>query len=1274
MVRIENPRWTGQHRGHCARCSIVTLICLLSLSVLLSGTMSLSAIDADADTDLNAGSAATRAESYDVGLVTEGGAPPEMTIQTDQSVPMSGPVRNYGTQTATDVSVQWTVRVRSSGDILHEASESIATLAPDAEEVVEFDPWMAPSSPTELTFTVETIFASDTNPSNDAVTFNVSVVDDFDDVGIKDFQTAPTDIVSQTTLSIFVNVTNSGTTVLTSVPVRLTIVWEGNGTQILSTVYPIDSIAPAETERVVFDDVWTVPAQDDYLITIEIDYQDDNAANNVEIISLAIGDDTPLNIGITDVISNPEGPYVSGVEVEFRAFVQNFGSTPSGSIEVRCTIHSPGDTEVYRETVTLEPLASMESMFAVFPSWTTPATEDGEYAISIGLVGLQDQEPADNWHNATVQVGDRYDAGVLSVSTTPRSPVEPGTALTISALIANHGNVAIASGALSCEASSPSGATSEIGEANFTDLSPYGTANIEVVQWSAPSTLGNWTLTVLLELTGDENSSNDEAGAVIEVEDQVVQRIDAGVVTISHPTNGAVYERGAIAVNATVQNYGTDTASYTASLEVVALAAAVNSYSSGFETSPSDWTTTGDGDGDGAGVEWTHVTATESVDDAASHGGSRYWEASGSTQSEASSATLTSPALDLDGAYLAELSFYHRSTLNEGDRGLVMARSAAGDEWQTIAVITGAEGNWTPRSVTLDTQMGSDIELGFRLVVNGNATLSSWAIDDIAVHTVAGAVVHDASRSLTAQQPGAMTALAWSHQIDIDGSYLVIVHTDLAGDQYTVNDRERRQFTISTPTVDAPIASIDEPLDGAAVDTDEPITFDGSASTDPEGLALSYRWVSSIDGELSRAARFTTTLAEGNHTITLNVTNSGGRSATASVIVLVTRTYRTTTTEGGVTVTMKYGGDGDLSIEPSAPLPATPAPPANRTAVGTAVEITTTRTAIEWASVTIPLDTDALPAGMNAVSLTLYSLDTGASQWELVPSAVFDPTEEHFVMNLTHFTLFAPFGLVIENAPPRAMVTGPVKVMVGDALSFDASGSTDPDDRIAYYEWDFDGDGTVDYKSSASALAPYTFDEPGTYTVEVTVFDSNGASSSKSYEIKVEAQPEERSPLTWILVLIGLAGVVIAILLLRAARTKKAYEVEGEEMEGWGYDDDELEELRQKVTTAPKEAARPKHAKRAHGADEEFELQDVDMDMDMAMGAGTAEREDRVAPIPEPPQRKMPPPPSEVGEMQFEVDEAGTATVDELSLDALEFSTDDLDTLKHRSTDEFEID
>jgi hypothetical protein len=74
----------------------------------------------------------------------------------------------------------------------------------------------------------------------------------------------------------------------------------------------------------------------------------------------------------------------------------------------------------------------------------------------------------------------------------------------------------------------------------------------------------------------------------------------------------------------------------------------------------------------------------------------------------------------------------------------------------------------------------------------------------------------------------------------------------------------------------------------------------------------------------------------------------------------------------------------------------------------------------------------------------------------------------------------------------------------GETVTFDASISSDPDGEIVRYEWDFDGDGSVD---ATGAMVSYVFEEPGEYSVVLIVTDDEGNQDSAAKVIVVK--PEE---------------------------------------------------------------------------------------------------------------------------------------------------------------------
>jgi PKD repeat protein len=93
----------------------------------------------------------------------------------------------------------------------------------------------------------------------------------------------------------------------------------------------------------------------------------------------------------------------------------------------------------------------------------------------------------------------------------------------------------------------------------------------------------------------------------------------------------------------------------------------------------------------------------------------------------------------------------------------------------------------------------------------------------------------------------------------------------------------------------------------------------------------------------------------------------------------------------------------------------------------------------------------------------------------------------------------------IENQPPVALASA--DVIAGQApmlVNFDASDSYDPDGNIISYSWTF-GDGG----SSGEIYPSHTYMQPGVYTAQLTVTDSEGAIGTTALEIVItEGIPE----------------------------------------------------------------------------------------------------------------------------------------------------------------------
>ncbi|MFC2023107.1 S8 family serine peptidase [Chloroflexota bacterium] len=90
------------------------------------------------------------------------------------------------------------------------------------------------------------------------------------------------------------------------------------------------------------------------------------------------------------------------------------------------------------------------------------------------------------------------------------------------------------------------------------------------------------------------------------------------------------------------------------------------------------------------------------------------------------------------------------------------------------------------------------------------------------------------------------------------------------------------------PANEPPVVEITSPSDGATFDSGGEIQFTGTASdAEDEDLTASLAWTSSIDGQIGTGGSFSYVLSAGNHTVTASVTDSGVRTGSASITVVV---------------------------------------------------------------------------------------------------------------------------------------------------------------------------------------------------------------------------------------------------------------------------------------------------------------------------------------------------------------------------------------------------
>ena len=259
-------------------------------------------------------------------------------------------------------------------------------------------------------------------------------------------------------------------------------------------------------------------------------------------------------------------------------------------------------------------------------------------------------------------------------------------------------------------------------------------------------------------------------------------------------------------------------------------------------------------------------------------------------------------------------------------------------------------------------------------------------------------------------------------------------------------------------------------------------TLDGSASSDPDGSIVSYKWVKLSSGVAtianSSVAKTTVSgLVAGQYTFQLTVTDSKGASSTAQVKITVNAA-------------------------------ANQSPVAN---AGTA------------ATITLPTNTVTLDGSASYDrdgSITSYSwvkIIGGAAT--IANSAVAKPTVSGLVAGQYTFELTvtdnksastkaqvrvtvntATNKLPVANAGPAATITLPTNI-----ATLDGSASYDPDGSITSYSWAKISGGATTIANSRVAKTSISGLAAGQYTFELTVTDNKGASTKAQVKITVNA-------------------------------------------------------------------------------------------------------------------------------------------------------------------------
>jgi PKD repeat protein len=282
-------------------------------------------------------------------------------------------------------------------------------------------------------------------------------------------------------------------------------------------------------------------------------------------------------------------------------------------------------------------------------------------------------------------------------------------------------------------------------------------------------------------------------------------------------------------------------------------------------------------------------------------------------------------------------------------------------------------------------------------------------------------------------------------------------------------DRDRRAFVHGgTCQVTPPNASVDGPT---SIETGESVTFDAGDSTDDEALG-GFEWDFDADGEVDEVTTDPGVShafdQAGNYTVTVTAFDRYGNGDTATMNVSVT--------------------------VPASPPNASIAAP-SEAVVDETVTLDATNSTDEGDIVEYRWDVDGdLAYEVNTTDATIEH--TYESVGEVSPLVTVVDDDDTIDSDATTITVREP------NQPPNAILDAPASAAAGEAVTLNASNSTD-DHGIDHYEWDVDGDGSVEANTTAP-LFEHTYNETGFVSPRVTVVDTNGSTNVATTNIRVE--------------------------------------------------------------------------------------------------------------------------------------------------------------------------
>jgi PKD repeat protein len=267
----------------------------------------------------------------------------------------------------------------------------------------------------------------------------------------------------------------------------------------------------------------------------------------------------------------------------------------------------------------------------------------------------------------------------------------------------------------------------------------------------------------------------------------------------------------------------------------------------------------------------------------------------------------------------------------------------------------------------------------------------------------------------------------------------------------------------------------------------EVVSFNGSASSDPDGTIANYRW--DLDG---------------NGTLETDT----GTTAT------VTRSYSSAAT---ITVRLRVTDNDGVTGETTRNLTLDP-PPVNQ--LPSAAFTVSPNPALTAEVVTFNGSASSDPDG--SIANYKWDLDDNGS-FETDTGTAATVTRSYPAAATVDVGLRVTDNdgaasdtrrrLTVSTRPPTsALDISPNPAVAGQAVTFNGSASSDPDGTIASYSWDLDGDGTFETATGSAATTTKTYSAAANVTVKLRVTDDDGAAGETARALMVHAAPVPGPP------------------------------------------------------------------------------------------------------------------------------------------------------------------